>query len=63
MFSSYFKNMEWFSQDSIYSRNATKITFHSLIFHCNRIEKMLVKCLVVAKLHQSASTEIFCEEI
>lgn len=48
MFSSYFKNMDWFSQDSIHSRNATKVTFHSLILHCNRIEKMLFKCLVVA---------------
>lgn len=63
MFFSYFKNMDWFSQDSIHSRNTTKVTFHFLIFHQNRLEKMLAKCLVVEKLNQSASTEIFCKGI
>lgn len=63
MFFSYFKNMDWFSQDSIHSRNTTEVTFHSLIFHHNRIEKMLAKCLVVKKLNQSTPAEVFCKEI
>lgn len=55
--------MDWFSQDSIHSRNTTKVTFYSLIFHHNRIEEMLAKCLVVEKLNLSAPAEIFCEGI
>lgn len=51
------------SAKTIHSRNTTKVTFHSLIFHHNRIEKMLAKCLVVEKLNRSAPAEVFCKEI